>query len=258
MNICIDNLNINYETLGSEGKAVVLLHGWGSNITLFENMMKNLSSFCKVYALDMPGFGQSEYPPQAWNVDDYVEFVIKFIEKMQIKNCTLLGHSFGGRLIIKMVNKEKLPFEVDKVVLVDSAGIKPEIKNTFSIRKMVYKLSKSVFSISFVKKCFPNALDKLKSKFGSEDYRNAKPVMRDTLVRVVNEDLEPLLRNIKQSTLLIWGDLDTATPLSDAKKMEELIPDAGLVLIEGAGHYSFLEQPILVNNVLNSFLGGKK
>ena len=101
---------------------------------------------------------------------------------------------------------------------------------------------------------FPNALESLKKKFGSEDYRNASPMMRDILVKVVNEDLEPLLPNIKQSTLLIWGTEDTATPLSDAKIMENLIPDAGIVEVKGAGHYSFLEQPQLVNVVLDSFL----
>ena len=79
--------------------------------------------------------------------------------------------------------------------------------------------------------------------------------MRETLVKVVNEDLEPLLSNIKQSTLLVWGTEDTATPLTDAKIMESLIPDSGIVEVKGAGHYSFLEQPQLVNAVLNSFLG---
>ena len=77
--------------------------------------------------------------------------------------------------------------------------------------------------------------------------------MRDTLVKTVNEDLTDLLPNIKQSTLLIWGDKDTATPIEDAKKMESLIKDSGLVTVEGAGHFSFLEQPILINRVLDSF-----
>jgi len=77
--------------------------------------------------------------------------------------------------------------------------------------------------------------------------------MRDTLVKVVNEDLKDYLPNMKRPTLLIWGTNDTATPLEDAMLMGKLIPDAGLVKIEGAGHYSFLEKPQLVNSVLEAF-----
>ena len=107
-------------------------------------------------------------------------------------------------------------------------------------------------------KVFPNGLDKLKSKFGSADYRNATPRMRDILVKTVNEDLTDLLPTIKYSTLLIWGDRDTATPFSDAEKMNKLIKDSGIVKVEGAGHYSYLENPVLVHRVLDSFLGGAK
>ena len=105
-----------------------------------------------------------------------------------------------------------------------------------------------------IKTLFPNALKKLQDKSGSADYKAASPVMRKILVSVVNEDLEPLLPKIKQSTLLIWGENDTATPLSDGKRMEELIKDSGLVTIKGAGHYSFLEGKFIFNRVICSFL----
>ena len=136
----------------------------------------------------------------------------------------------------------------------DSAGILPKNKKK-TMKTRVYKTLKVIVGNNITKKVFPNALENLKKKFGSEDYRNASPMMRNVLVKVVNEDLEPLLPTIKQSTLLIWGTNDTATPLSDAKIMEKLIPDAGIVEVKGAGHYSFLEQPQLVNAVLDSFLG---
>jgi pimeloyl-ACP methyl ester carboxylesterase len=146
------------------------------------------------------------------------------------------------------VNREKLKFEIDKLILVDSAGILPKNKKK-TMKTRVYKALKVIVGNNITRKVFPNALEGLKKKFGSEDYRNASAVMRETLVKVVNEDLEPLLPNIKQSTLLIWGTNDTATPLSDAKIMEKLIPDAGIVEVKDAGHYSFLEQPQLVNAV---------
>jgi len=201
----------------------------------------------------MPGFGKTSEPKTAWCVDDYVDFVIKFIEKMKISKLSLLGHSFGGRVIIKLANRSNLKFELDKLVLVDSAGILPKNKKK-TVKTRVYKALKVIVGNNITKKVFPNALESLKKKFGSEDYKNASPIMRSVLVKVVNEDLEPLLPTIKQSTLLIWGTNDTATPLSDAKIMEKLIPDAGVVEIKGAGHYSFLENPQLVNAVLDSFL----
>lgn len=250
----INNIETNYIKEGKSDRTILLLHGWGANIDLFRGIINHLSTKYTVYALDMPGFGKTAEPKTAWCVDDYVDFVIKFIEKMKIDKLSLLGHSFGGRVIIKLANREKLSFELDKLILVDSAGILPKNKKK-TIKTRVYKTLKLIVGNNITKKVFPNALENLKKKFGSEDYKNASPIMRNVLIKVVNEDLEPLLPTIKQSTLLIWGTNDTATPLSDAKTMEKLIPDAGIVEIKGAGHYSFLENPQLVNAVLDSFLG---
>ena len=85
----------------------------------------------------------------------------------------------------------------------------------------------------------------------------ASPLMKQVLVKTVNEDLTDMLPNIDVPTLLIWGERDTATPLKDAKIMEEKIPDAGLVVLKNAGHYSFLEDYFTFCAVIDSFLGGK-
>ncbi len=254
MNINIRDINTHYIETG-EGECVLLLHGWGSKLDFFSHIINHLSNNHKVYAIDLPGFGGTEEPKEAWNIDEYADFVIEFIKKMGIKKLTLLGHSFGGRIIIKLVNRENLSFTVDKIVLIDSAGIRPKNQKKKSFKTRVYKFCKIFVGNKLVLKVFPNALNNLKKHFGSADYRNASPMMRDILVKTVNEDLTDLLPNIKQSTLLIWGENDTATPLEDAKKMETMIKDAGLVTIKGAGHFSFAEQPNLVNRVLTSFLG---
>lgn len=249
----IDNIRINYEQKGS-GDLIVLLHGWGSNIKLFSNLIDLLSKKYTVVAMDMPGFGESQEPPSAWCVDDYVDFVIKFLADYDAKQVMLLGHSFGGRVIIKLNSRKDLPFTVSKVILVDSAGILPPKSNKKSWRTRKYKMGKAFLSTKIMRKLAPNALEKLRVKYGSADYVAASPLMRQVLVKVVNEDLEPLLPNIKCPTLLIWGVNDTATPLSDGEKMEKLIPDAGLVKLENAGHYSFLEQQFLFNRVMCSFM----
>lgn len=249
----VNNIKINYEQKGS-GDLIVLLHGWGSNIKLFANLIDLLSRKYTVVAMDMPGFGESQEPPSAWCVDDYVNFVIDFLKDYNTKQIMLLGHSFGGRVIIKLNSRKDLPFEVTKVILVDSAGILPPKSNKKSFRTYYYKAGKAFLSNKLVQKIAPDALENFRKKMGSADYAAASPLMRQVLVKVVNEDLEPLLPNIKCPTLLVWGVNDTATPLSDGEKMEKLIPDAGLVKLENAGHYSFLEQQFTFNRVMCSFM----
>lgn len=249
----VNGIKINYEQKG-EGDLIVLLHGWGSNIKLFANLIDLLSRKYKVVAMDMPGFGESAEPPSAWCVDDYVNFVIDFLRDYNTDKVMLLGHSFGGRVIIKMNSRKNLPFKITKVILVDSAGILPPKSNKKSFRTYYYKAGKAILSTGIAQKLAPEALENFRKKMGSADYAAASPLMRQVLVKVVNEDLEPLLPNIKCPTLLVWGVNDTATPLSDGEKMEKLIPDAGLVKLENAGHYSFLEQQFTFNRVMSSFM----
>ncbi len=252
MNKTVKGLNINYIEEG-EGDLVVLLHGWGSNITLFNASVELLSKGYKVVTMDMPGFGESEEPKEPWCVDDYVDFVLEFLKDYDSDKVTLLGHSFGGRVIIKLCSRE-LPFEVHKVILVDAAGVKPKKTLKQKIKQRIYKMTKWIFSLKIVLMLFPDALENLRKRNGSADYNSATPIMRQTLVRVVNEDLTHLMPNIKAPTLLIWGTEDDATPLSDAHIMEKLMPEAGLVTFEGAGHYSFLERQGQYLRVLASFM----
>lgn len=257
MECIIDKLKINYADEG-QGEAVLILHGWGSNIQAFNYIANELKEKRRIIRVDMPGFGESDMPKEPWNVDMYVDFIIKFISKIGLDKLTLIGHSFGGRVIIKLFSKDKLNFYIDKVVLIDSAGILPKKSFKSKIRLKVFKCGKKVLLLKPVKNMFPNALDKFRGLFGSSDYNNASGVMRDTLVRVVNEDLEVYLKYINVPTLLIWGDKDTATPLSDGQKMEAVIKDSGLVIVKNAGHFSFIDDSYLVVSVLKSFLFPKE
>ena len=99
-------------------------------------------------------------------------------------------------------------------------------------------------------------IDKIKNSFGSEDYRNASPIMKKNLVQLINEDVKQYLQKINVPTLLIWGENDTATPISDGETMEKLIPDAGLIKVENCSHYVFLERPAYVNKIISVFLQG--
>lgn len=253
MNIIINGLNINYISEG-EGEAVVLLHGWGSNITLFNSMIQLLSQKYRVIAPDMPGFGLSDEPKEPWCVDDYVDFVTEFLIELGINKASFLGHSFGGRVIIKFFERKDFPIEIPKIILADSAGVKPKKTAKQKIKVRAYKLGKRVLSLAPVRKLFPDALANLQARSGSADYRAASPMMRQTMVRVVNEDLCHIFPRVTPPTLLIWGENDTATPVSDAEIMEKAMPDAGKVVLKGCGHYSFIDDSYTFNRVLASFM----
>lgn len=247
MTVNVNGIAVNYTDTG-EGEAVVLLHGWGSSIDPFRSAIALISKKYRAIAPDMPGFGDTPEPPSEWRVDDYADFICAFLQELGVKKAVMLGHSFGGRVIIKLASRESLPFIIDRIILVDSAGIKPEKASSQKATEAVNRAGKKLLSR------FPVLVEKIRNVSGSADYRAATPKMRRILVNVVNEDLTELLPLIKQSTLLIWGSLDTATPLSDGKKMEQLMPDAGLAVIEGATHFSFLDNPVLFSRITASFL----
>ncbi len=254
MNININGINVNYIEEG-EGDVILMLHGWASNASLFNSQINLLKSKYRVIALNLPGHGGSEEPSYPFCVDDFAKFVIDFLKAKGIFKVTLLGHSVGGRVIIKMLSYTEMPIEVDRVVLVDSAGIKPVRTGKVTMKSRVYKVLRTIFGNKVVKAVFPSGINYIKTKFGSEDYRNATPMMRDTLVKIVNEDLTPILECNEKDTLLIWGRNDTSTPVADGKTMEAKMKKSALVVIEKAGHFPFLEQQFLFNKIIASYFG---
>ena len=228
MNTIINGLNINYIDEG-QGSLLVMLHGWGSNIDLFAGVISFAKSKYHVVAMDMPGFGKSDEPKEPMNVDAYVDFVIAFLNQLypEEKEVILLGHSMGGRIIIKLASginqgRIKVNFSIPKIILTDSAGVLPVRTKAQNSRTKRYKFYKNLIIKTGLVKIYPAALDKLQKKFGSADYAAASPVMRKSLVMNVNEDLVPYMPYVTAPTLLIWGDKDTATPLSDGQTMEKL------------------------------------
>ena len=250
--IRINGMNIDYYDRGA-GDTVLFLHGWGTDHRSFFRFLEGMSGFFRVVAPDLPGFGGSDEPPSGWSVREYADFVVDFLKKLEISEAIMIGHSFGGRVAIKLAS-ETGRIGIVKAVLVDCAGIRSDMTR-HKLRSYFYKAVKRVISASAIEKRFPFLLEQWRIRNGSADYRNASPRMRECLVKAVNDDLTPCLPDIKCPVLLIWGENDTATPLADARVMERLIPDAGLVVLKNAGHYSFLDQGYAFGRVLDSFLG---
>lgn len=247
----INNYNINYIDSGS-GPAVLLLHGWGSNLKSFTSLINLLKAKYRVLALDYPGFGESDILKKSFTVDDYCDIVVEFLKNLDVKSVILVGHSYGGRIILKLNNRKNLPFAIEKNVLIDAAGLKDKKDLRIKLKVATFKSLKYIFNLLPISKVKKDEMIKaLRMKFGSSDYANAPKVLQDTLVKSVNEDLTWCLDNMKES-LIIWGDKDTVTPLWMAKLMETKIRNSGIVLLNG-GHFSYLDDPVTFSKVMISY-----
>lgn len=235
----VSGLKIAQAVSGESGPPIIMLHGWGANIDLMLPLAQRLSNY-RVYVLDLPGFGKSDPPSTSWSVSDYANFVLAYMDCHQIDRAYLIGHSFGGR--IGLVLGAEHPARFIKMALIDSAGVRTPPSTTGSLRLKTYRLALNTLSAVGLK----NQADQLRAwydnRYGSEDYKAAQGVMRETFVKVVNEDLLPYAARVQPPTLLFWGDKDEDTPLSQGQLLENTISDAGLVIWEGAGHYSYLDR----------------
>ncbi|MDE5975672.1 MAG: alpha/beta hydrolase [Muribaculaceae bacterium] len=246
----MDGQIIHYEETGNpDGRPVVLMHGWGCDHTTVRSIASGVEGGCRVLNIDLPGHGKSPEPSDVWGVDDFTRCIEKFISRLQLENPVLIGHSFGGRISLLLSSRNP----IEKMVLVDAAGIKPKRKLKYYLKVYSFKAWKKLILVIYGKERGEAILERERSKRGSADYRNSSPMMRAIMSRCVNEDLKKFMPSIKASTLLVWGENDTATPLSDAKTMEKLIPDAGLVSFAGCGHYSFLDNPAGFRSVMKEF-----
>ena len=253
-------LNINYEIFdereekNNDDKPLLLLHGWMAQI---ESWAPIYMYFCKtrpVYVIDFPGqAGKSGELKEPWGVPEYSEMIKSFVEEMSIKGCDVIGHSFGGRVIIYLSSRYNDLFS--KIVLTDAAGIKPKmtIKKFFKIYS--YKLAKNFLKLVLSKEKYEKKIDEMRKKRGSSDYAKLdNDIKRKTFNNIISLDLTNDLDNIKNPTLLMWGDKDTDTPLYMAKIMEKKIKDSGLVVLENAGHFSYLDNTQKYILVVNEFL----
>jgi len=277
--IKIEDLNVSYKQIGSGSIPIVLLHGWGINsdkyLKLIEIMSKENIDL-KIIVPDLPGFGKSDEPNKDWNLDDYVEFVDKFIrsstqyrgfellknilKKSNIKKIMnggfssisnskseenkqiiLVGHSFGGRIAIKYT--VKYPEKIDKLILTGAAGIKHPLSKKQKIFYVLAKFGKKIFSLPIFCKLQKHAKKLLYKVAREKDYHHASLRMKEIMKNVLTEDLTLILEKIKTPTLLVWGKLDHSTPLADGKLMNKKIEDSKLIVINDANHSLPYQKP---------------
>lgn len=261
MKISIHDVDINYEIYGEDKTgepALLLLHGWMASIPAMAPIWRYFGNSKpasrKVIVLDFPGQGgKSGELTTSWGVPEYSEMVKEFIERLNIVKPDVIGHSFGGRVVIYLAST--YPDLFNKIILTDSAGLKKKrtLKSLLKIKS--YKLGKLFLKLTSSKEDYENKLENLRKKYGSSDYANLKSdVMRETFNKIVNLDLKDNLKKIQNPCLLIWGENDKDTPLYMAKIMEKEIKDSGLVVLKNAGHFSYIDSSNQYNIIVENFL----
>ncbi len=178
------------------------LHGWGrTRLDLLEVLSK--TDYQSV-AFDLPGFGASPLPRGVWGATEYAELIADAIVEMGGKPLIVVGHSFGGRVATCLAaNHAQL---VAGLVLIAVPLLRVIQNPRPSLSYRVLRLARRINLIS------EKRIETARQRFGSDDYRTAEGIMRDVLVRVVNEDYREELGRIHCPVGLVWGAEDTAVP----------------------------------------------
>lgn len=237
--LTIDALSTSVKIIG-EGTPILLLHGWGGSIASMEKAAQHLApAGFACHVLDLPGFGDTELPPEAWDVPRYAEWVISYLDAQGLDKVHLIGHSFGGR--ISLILGSDYAERVHKIVLSNTAGVKLPPPLNIRIYYLVRKVLFTVLSLPGLGGLKENLREYFRQKYGSSDYLNAGPLI-ETFKLVIAPDLLPYAKRVQAPTLLFWGDLDADTPLAGARILEKEMPDAAIILFEGAGHFAYLDR----------------
>lgn len=255
-----NDLSVATYTVG-EGKPLILLHGWGSSSAVMMPLAQKLSAHRTCVLLDLPGFGETPEPPRAWAIADYADMVESFVkDAYPDREADFLVHSFGGRVLLKMLSRSDQSVSMGKIIITGGAGLKPRRSLAFHVKRLSAKLLK--LPIQLVPPSRRDAaMNKLRKtslwkSLGSSDYRQLSGVMRETFVKSVTEFFDDELHKIDEEMLLLWGKDDAATPIEQAKRLEKGLKNSALVEIDDAGHYAFLDQPPKFVAIARAYLGG--
>ena len=237
-----NGININYKRYGNKnGKKIILLHGWGQNISMMEQLGNNLKDY-DIIIIDLPGHGESDIPKNIWTLNDFVLMIKSFLNSLKIDNPILVGHSFGGKISLLYASK----YKVDRLILFASP-FKVEMKKVSFKIKILKRLAKIPI--------FKNFSEIVKKHIGSIDYRNASGVMRDILVNHVNTDITKDLEKISCPTIIIWGHKDTTINIENGYILSNLIKDSALIEYENGTHFAYLEDLNKTIRIIKAFIG---
>lgn len=242
-----------------EGEPVLLLHGWGSSAALMRPLARALDDTFYVVNVDLPGHGGSPPPAAGWGVPEHAALVRQVIEaRMGGGPVTAVGHSNGGRIALHMAADAETAPLFRRLALISPSGVPRQRTWKYHLRSKTAKALKAPFE-ALPEPYRAHTLDWLRHSLvwrllGSSDYAALQGAMRDTFVKTVNHYVDDRLERISVPVLLFWGDRDDAVTREQMRVLETRIPDAGLVTLDGAGHYGHLDDPVTVAAALRHFL----
>jgi len=216
-------------------RPLVILHGWNLSAAKFIPLSRELKKLgYRIYVPDLPGFGKNQKVEKPLNLSDYAIFVEAYLKKHKISKAVIIGHSFGGRIALKMAAAKN--GNLVALVLTGTPGFLPLPKIKVLFFMLLAKIGGLFFSLPII-----NRLDRIMRKIlyrtaGASDFYHTKENMRQTFKNIVREELSPYLKKINTPTLLLWGRDDGVVPLSVAFRMSKTISRAQLQIINEAKH----------------------
>jgi pimeloyl-ACP methyl ester carboxylesterase len=252
MQCIVDELLVQYEQHG-KGPVVLLLHGWGSQLQAYKSLSARLSRQYTVIAVDLPGMGGSQPPRTPWGLNDYASFVSHFIIKVTGSNnvFAIVGHSNGGAIAITCLAEGH--FQAKKLILLASSGVRnlDSQKTRRGFLKIISKTGKLILG-PLPGQTKRSVQRKFYDAIGSDALLSDQ--MRDTYVKIIQDDVRERANHVQASTLLIYGDNDTDTPVSLGQELARNIPVSEFVVVKDAGHYVFVDQELQVHHIIENFM----
>ena len=250
----ISGMKVNY-IYESAPKTVLFLEGWNAPLPVYAPLFDFFrQKGYGVAAFDMPGVGGTEEPKEPLSLNDYLSFTLSFCENVGLKDAVIVSHSNGGRIALSMLSQKDCPLKCEKAVFIDSAGVRETQPYKKRLSLAGYKALRVLGTVKPFSFLFDERYEYTRDKRSSADYKAASPVMKKTMSNLLSRDLCYLMPEIEAEALLVFGERDTATPLSHAEKMHSLIKNSGLAVIRDAGHFPFADNPSQFYPVLDAFL----
>lgn len=271
--ITVDSVNTRYWELGERGPRVMLVHGIGGFAENWRHNIDSLAAHFKVYVLDLVGFGKSDKPKVPYTYDYFARFVKRFIDAVEIDRATIIGHSLGGGIALRLALM--FPDKVDKLILVDSAGMGREISKIFKMislpifgelvtrpdRTSTLKMYKNLV---YDRSVLSEEMVDLGFRFSSSPGAQRAFLRTDrgtvNIFGFKRKAIDPIRRNLHKidvPVLILWGEQDGIIPVKHAYIAKNGIPDAELEVFENCGHISMIECPEDFNSAAIKFLKGR-
>jgi len=234
---------------------VLLLHGWGANAVSFTGLLRLAKTTRRLVALDLPGFGESPLGQADWTTASYADLVRDLIRRRSWDHVSLLGHSFGGGVVIRVAGAAEV--SIDRLVLCAASGVRLPNSGGMGTRVRTFRALRRSAETVLPGRLSRPTVEWLRQRMGSADYRSAGP-LRPILVRAVQEDLSQVAERIQLPTLIIWGGQDTELPLDPyGHRLRQLISSSELVGFAASGHFPFVDEPERFAAVFDSFIDAR-